>query len=450
MNDVVIKSAAWATRLEEEWRYYCLYGGRGGGKTTEVAQKLILDGSQKKLIVGCVRQFQNSIAESVKPALEAQIHACGLSHLYVITEKYIDCPVTGTHFFFKGIDRNVMSIKGWEDVDILWLEEANTTKHDAWELIDPTIRKPGSKIIVTFNRHSRADPIDKFFLGGNPPEDALIIKVNWQDNPFFTKELNNSRLHSLKTDPDRYAHIWEGEPDDSPNGKVLLPMAKLMKCVDAHKKLGWKPSGVRHGGLDVADSETGDHNAFARRQGPLVYMVEKWRAKFLHETSKRADEAAREDTMTRLFFDATGVGSGIKSEFSKVTNRRYSVKPFRFGDPVKGPETSYLKTGEKPILNKDYFSRQNAQAGWNVKQRVENTIKALNGDKVDLETCFFISSDIPNLEEYLIEMAQPVYDYDVSDRIKVDKSPDDKPSPDMYDATVMAFAHDFRNGLKAN
>ena len=450
MTEIRIKSAAWAECLEEEWRYYCLYGGRGGGKTTEVAQKLILDGVRKKINVGCVRQFQNSISESVKPALEAQIIACGLENLYKVTDKYIDCPMTGTHFFFRGIDRNVMSIKGWEDVDILWIEEANTTKQDAWELIRPTIRKPGSKIIVTFNRHSRADPIDKFFLGSSPPSNALIMKVGWQDNPFFTDELNQERLDDFENNSERYAHIWEGEPDDTPEGLVLLPMAKLLKCVDAHKKLGWKPKGIRHGGLDVADSEVGDHNAFTGRQGPLVYLVDRWRAKFLHETVSKAHKYALKDTMTRLFFDATGVGAGAKSEFSKITSRSYAVKPFRFGDPVKGPETTFVKTGAKPIYNKEAFLRQNAQAGWNLRLRLDNTIKALDGDTVDYEKCLFISGDIPNLEEYLIEMSQPIYDYDIADRIKLDKAPDDKPSPDMYDATVMAFAHDIRNGIRAN
>ncbi len=452
MNDVrEWHTAEWADCLDVPSMYKVLHGGRGGGKTTEIANKLIKRGMEKSIRVMCCRQFQNSMAESVKPALEKVIYDKGLEMYYKITDKAIVGIWNNTRFDFKGIDRNVMSIKGWEDYDVVWVEEANVVKQDALELLIPTIRKAGSEMWFSFNRHKRTDPVDKFFLGKNPPSNAIIVKIGWQDNPFFPKELNIKRLDDLANQPERYKHIWGGEPDDSAAGDILLPMSKLLKCVDAHKKLGYKPRGRRHIGLDVADAPEGDYNSMTTRKAALVEDVQRWHAPFLHNTATRAHRHALDTGANRLYYDATGMGVGIKSEFSKHGySRPYSVKPFRFGDQVAGAESVYINTGKKPIYNKDAFTRQNAQVAWNLRLRVERTMRALAGEKVNLDECFFINGDIDLIDEYLLELSQPTFDYDVADKIKIEKKPDDMPSPDMYDSTAMAFAFDIRRGLKGD
>ena len=68
---------------------------------------------------------------------------------------------------------------------------------------------------------------------------------------------------------------------------------------------------------------------------------------------------------------------------------------------------------------------------------------------MDPERGLFIDGSIPRVETYLAQLSQPEWKEDVSGRIVIDKSPEDAPSPDLYDATVLAFASDSRSGLRA-
>ena len=88
--------------------------------------------------------------------------------------------------------------------------------------------------------------------------------------------------------------------------------------------------------------------------------------------------------------------------------------------------------------NAQQFSRRNAQMAWGVRHHVV-------GDHADLQ----ILQDAPQnigMERYLSQLAQPVWDHDVSVRVRIDKG---EPSPDAYDATVLAFAEESRRGLRA-
>ena len=151
-------------------------------KTFSFSEALVIKSSQRFLRIICGRQFMESIEISVKPAIEKQIYRLGLENEYLITDTRITNKITGSVFRFKGLARNIMSIKGWEDVDIFWGEEANTISKDAWDLLTKTIRKPGSEIWLSFNRHSRNDPVDKRFLSKDADKtNCTIVKVGWQE-----------------------------------------------------------------------------------------------------------------------------------------------------------------------------------------------------------------------------------------------------------------------------
>ena len=67
---------------------------------------------------------------------------------------------------------------------------------------------------------------------------------------------------------------------------------------------------------------------------------------------------------------------------------------------------------------------------------------------VDPAACLVINPGIPNLNVYLSQLAQPEWSENRSGKIVIDKQPDGMPSPDLYDATVLAFAYDSRYGVK--
>lgn len=192
-------------------RYKVFYGGRGGAKSWSVARALLLLTSVRKLRVLCAREIQASIADSVHKLLCDQIVDLGLTSYYAVTKSSIYCMATGSEFIFKGLRHNTTEIKSLEGVDLCWVEEAQAVSTESWDLLIPTIRKKGSEIWITFNPINPDDATwSRFVL--SPPEDALVVKVNYNDNPWFPIELERERLYCQRTDPDAYSYIWEGNP----------------------------------------------------------------------------------------------------------------------------------------------------------------------------------------------------------------------------------------------
>ena len=204
--------------LFEPSRYKVLYGGRGGSKSWGVARALLIQGATRPLRILCAREFQNSITESVHHLLQSQIDKIGLKSFYEVQNATIK-GVNGTEFIFAGLKNNVTNIKSLEDVDIAWVEEAQTVSKGSWETLIPTIRKDNSEIWITFNPELDTDETYKRFVT-NPPSDAKVIKINWQDNPFLNDVLRKEKDELKARDPDAYQNIWEGHCRASLEGAI--------------------------------------------------------------------------------------------------------------------------------------------------------------------------------------------------------------------------------------
>lgn len=190
-------------------RYLGAYGGRGSGKSHFVAGLVIVRMLEGKNIL-CVREIQNSIADSVKRLLEHKIAEFGVEHLFQSTDKEIRCLPSGAFCIFRGMQtHNAASVKSLEGVDIAWWEEAQTASQSSLDLLTPTIRRPGSQLIFTWNPVSEADPVDAL-LRGQPPEDAVVVQANWSDNPWFPEALREDMEQDRERNPDKYLHVWEG------------------------------------------------------------------------------------------------------------------------------------------------------------------------------------------------------------------------------------------------
>jgi phage terminase large subunit len=113
----------------------------------------------------------------------------------------------GSEFIFRGL-QNPDRIKSLEGVKYTWAEEAQRITQDAWDLLIPTIREPGSEIWASYNPDTVDDPITK--IERRP--DAEVVTVNYQHNPFFPDVLRREMEYDKATDYDKYRWIWEGEP----------------------------------------------------------------------------------------------------------------------------------------------------------------------------------------------------------------------------------------------
>lgn len=205
-----IKTSKVFEPLKDPWRYKVLMGGRGSGKSWAVADFLLAMGAAKPIRVLCTREFQTSIKDSVHKLLTDRINVYGIGWFYTITEAAIRGN-NGTEFIFKGLRRNINEIKSTEGIDIAWVEEAQAVSEESWQILTPTVRKPGSEIWIVFNPDSPDDATYKRFVT-NKPENCLLIVANYKDNAFFPDVLEVERKHDLEFNADIYDWKWLGQP----------------------------------------------------------------------------------------------------------------------------------------------------------------------------------------------------------------------------------------------
>jgi phage terminase large subunit len=207
---LTIQLPKWSECLfDESARYIAVKGGRGSGKSRSVATALNLRAAAKPLRILCVREIQKSIRDSSKRLLDDDAERNGLSGFYTSLETEVR-GANGSLFLFAGLRSNIDSIKSMEGIDICWVEEAQSVSKTSLETLIPTIRKPGSQIIFTWNPKHETDPIEEMFGRDDLPPDTRLKTVNYVDNPWFPDVLQKEADYDLKRDPEKYNHVWMG------------------------------------------------------------------------------------------------------------------------------------------------------------------------------------------------------------------------------------------------
>lgn len=218
-----------------------IYGGRGSGKSHDVAEYCLFRAYQAKIKVLCTRELQNSIADSVYSLLKNKITDMKLDFFFTVYKDRI-VGNNGSEFIFKGIHNNVSEIKSMENISIAWLEESQSLSRESIDVIVPTIRAPGSILIFTFNPYKDNDPI--YVEMKNATEDDLVIKANYSDNPWFPEELRLEMERDKKNDYQKYLWVWEGEClglSDAQifRGKYVIENFETPKNADFHFGADW-------------------------------------------------------------------------------------------------------------------------------------------------------------------------------------------------------------------
>lgn len=208
----------WAEPLFEPHRYKICYGGRGAARSWSFARALLIKAAEQPLRVLCTRELQTSIRDSVHQLLRDQIGLMGLEG-YIVTEREIRHR-NGSLFLFEGLRHNVTKVKSLEGVDICWVEEAETISAASWDVLIPTIRRAGSEIWITFNPREEHDATYQRFVL-NPPRDAWVKEVTWQDNPWFTDELREEKDRLYALDPGLADHVWGGQCRTVSDAQIL-------------------------------------------------------------------------------------------------------------------------------------------------------------------------------------------------------------------------------------
>lgn len=205
--------------LFEPSRYKVLYGGRGGAKSWGIARALLIQGSVEKHKILCAREIQKSINDSVHALLADQIIALNLSGFYDIQKTGI-YGKNGTEFLFAGLRSNISNIKSIPGITRAWVEEAQTVSKTSMSVLIPTVRENGSEIWLSFNPDLEDDYIYQDFVV-SPPTDTKLVKVNWEDNPWFPDVLRQEKDDLYRRDPIQAEHVWGGKCKQAVDGAIF-------------------------------------------------------------------------------------------------------------------------------------------------------------------------------------------------------------------------------------
>lgn len=274
-----------------------------------------------------------------------------------------------------------------------------------------------------------------------------IFRFHWRDDP--RKDDAWYAKKAAKTDPIVMAQEYDIDYGASAEG-ILIPSAWVQSCIDAHIKLGVKPTGEKLGALDVAD-EGKDLNCFASKHGVVLTFLESWsgvRLNIFKTTDKTFDLC---DAMgcKSFRYDADGLGVGVRGDAEQINERENRAKSKREAIPYRGsekpvnPDEEFIKGDEDQPgrTNEDYFANRKAQAWFSFRRRVEMTHWAVTeGRDFDPDAIVSIPTTLPERDALVAELSQPTYKKNEAGKMLINKTPDGAKSPNRADAVIIVFA----------
>lgn len=276
-----------------------------------------------------------------------------------------------------------------------------------------------------------------------------IFTFHWRQDPrkddawyaSETEKINNPIIVAQEIDID-YSASMEGG---------VIPSAWIDAAVDAHIKLGIKPTGDLCAALDVAD-EGQDMNALCGAHGIVVELVDDWSGKGadIFSTVMKAFLICDMRGYRLLKYDADGIGAGVRGD-ARIINEKRKDKKIEV-DAFWGSGAVINPLGEDVPgrKNEDFFQNRKAQAWWSLRVRFQRTYRAIV-EHMPFEPDELISISSQSGTKYLklmTELAQPTFTQSASGKLMIDKMPDGARSPNLADSCMIRFAKSERTKMR--
>lgn len=384
-------------------RYKGAWGGRGSGKSHFFGGFLVLQALRKQVRAVCLREVQNSIKDSVKQLIEDKIGQYGLTDEFDITDAEIRGP-NGSLFIFRGLKSySAASIKSLEGFNVAWVEEAQTVTQKSLDLLIPTIRSDDAELWFSWNPDQPTDAVDKL-LRSDPPDNSVVVRANYSDNRYFPEALRADMERDRNTDPAKYAHVWLGEYQSQAD-QQFISWTLIKQAQEKQFRRGAKPVLF---GLDVARFGD-DRSVLAIREGDVLTDLMKWEKLDTQQLAAFVLEVANSRKPGAIFVDGVGVGGGVVDRLRMLNLHVIEVN----AGARAGNDARYVnKRAEMWGRMKEWLGARGV----------------LSPSDIDLAA----------------ELTGPLYSFDSSNRILLEKKEDMKKrglrSPDLADALALTFA----------
>lgn len=445
-------------------RFKIALGGRSGGKSFTFGEVFIAEAKDYGHKTLCLREMQNSIEDSVHALLSAGIKRTGYE-CFDITKAAITIDNDDV-FKFKGLARNPDSVKSMYGFKRSWSEEAQSLSHSSITMLTPTIREEDSELWFSLNPGSSADPISQRFLqpfyadllrdGFYEDDLHLIVWINYKDNPWHSKELEQERAYDQRLlSGAAYNHKWLGHYNDEVDGSIIS-VEWFNAAIDAHEKLGFKAQGARFVSHDPSDSGD-DAKGLAYRHGSVFIDVCENLSNDVNDGCDWSLEYADDINADYYNWDCDGLGVSLRRQVSNFfEDKKVTFEEYRGSHSVDRPNQPYdpEASGGRPKSNKETFKNKRSQYYWALRDRFHRTYRAVTlGEYYDPDTLISLSSKIKSMDKLRAEICRIPLQENNNGYIQIMSKKDMKrlhsiESPNMADAMVMSLAINSRSKAK--
>lgn len=447
--------------ITKDKRIKIAFGGRGGTKSQTFADIFIKKVFDSNVKVGCFREYQNTLDDSVHALIASEIQRLGVPG-YKITDKYIKHEGTNGSFKFRGLARNIYNVKSFQGFKYFWVEEGQFLSEQSLQVLIPTLREKDSELWISMNPVNETDAVFKRYLKPNwkqllkykyyEDDDLLIVWTNYDENPWFPKELEGDRKRDYELlNRNEYNHIWLGYPNPTVEDAIIKP-EWVDACIDAHLKLGFFPRGLKSVIHDPSD-EGLDAKGLVTIWGRVVTQAEE---KLFGDVNKGMDWAldiAIEQQADRFVWDGGGMGEGLKRQVSDaLTGKRIDFQIFH------GQESPYMgnqeytpvglnkkkETTSKKRTHKQTWKNQRAQGYGLLRDDIFRTYLAITkGHYIDPDYLISISSACTDIDVLTEELCKIPRKWNASGLFQIKDKKEMKalniPSPNLTDPLMMSY-----------
>ena len=464
-------------------RFIVIIGGRGSGKSVGTGGIVSIDAHDNGSKTMCLREFQSSIKDSVHGLIKSEVERLELDG-FSFTDTTISS-ATGGEARFAGIARNPDSVKSAFGFKRFWVEEAQFLSESSLKILTPTARNKPQKglpdkmvdvegedeidltkvgLIFVGNPGSSEDAFSKRFItpfkaqldrDGTYQDDLhLIIKMNWNDNPWYEMSgLEKERQWDLHNLPRAlYDHIWEGEFNDSVENALI--MAEWFDaCVDAHVKLGFKAQGAKFAAHDPSDTGP-DSKGFGVRHGSVVTHMDEMTDGDVNEGCDWSTGQALRLGIDNYTWDCDGMGVSLNRQTSEAfKDKPVAITMFKGSESPDNQMAIYNPVmggmGEAKT-NADVFRNKRSQYYQALRDRVYNTYRAvIHKEYKNPDDMISFSSDIKCLTKLRAELCRMPIKPNGNGFIELYtkaemKSKFKMPSPNLGDTAMMLMRNNVR------
>jgi len=409
--------------LRSKKRFIIVIGGRGSGKSVTVHDIGLIDMADLGAKGLFLREYQSDISDSTHSLLAEEAGRLGIAGVRV-TDTTIET-VRGGRARFRGLARNPEGLKSAHGFHFFMMDEAQTASEKSLKMLTPTMRTGGGRMFFIANPGSSEDPFSQRFIvpflseiqtkGYYEDDLHTIVFMNYTDNPWFDQGMESERAwDEANLSRAMYRHIWLGEFNDSVDDN-FIKVEWFDAAIDAHKKMGWKPSGARLGAFDPADHGE-DSKAYGERHGSVVTFMQDWHDGDINDGADRAMAWGVEHGINGFTWDSVGMGAGLRRQITNAFSGTPTlVQAFMGSESPRWKDRKFQSTawthvkttsdaeGNNDLLWRDVVANLRAQAYLLLMERFYNTYRArVKGEYVNPDD--MISLDSEGIGEFMSKL----------------------------------------------